>query len=140
MDQPKYLDALEFEVRDYECDLQGLVNNANYQHYLEHARHKWLLSIGIDFDALHKEGIDLVVVRSEIDYRFPLRSHDRFVVRSHLHRDGRLKVIVDQDIYRLPDDKLVVQARFVVTGIQNGRPAIPPALGEKIDRALTSSG
>ncbi|NSW95739.1 MAG: acyl-CoA thioesterase, partial [Bacteroidales bacterium] len=33
---------LEFTVRDYECDLQGVVNNANYQHYLEHARHEYL--------------------------------------------------------------------------------------------------
>lgn len=28
---------LEFAVRDYELDFQGIVNNANYQHYLEHA-------------------------------------------------------------------------------------------------------
>ena len=27
-----YIFSLEMEVRDYECDLQGIVNNANYQH------------------------------------------------------------------------------------------------------------
>ena len=30
---------VDFTVRDYECDLQGIVNNAVYQNYLEHARH-----------------------------------------------------------------------------------------------------
>jgi len=58
---------LEFEVRDYECDLQGIVNNARYLNYLEHTRHKYLLSKGIDFARLHNEGIDLVVSRIEID-------------------------------------------------------------------------
>lgn len=136
MEKPKYQNELEFEVRDYECDLQGFVNNANYQHYLEHARHKWLLSIGLDFDALHKQEIDLIVVRVEIDYRFPLKSRDRFVVRSYFQRSGRLRLICNQDIYRLPDDRIIAQAKVVATGLQNGRPAVPPVIGEKIDALL----
>jgi acyl-CoA thioester hydrolase len=134
MEKPTYQNELELVVRDYECDLQGVVNNANYLHYLEHARHTWLLSIGLDFDALHKDGIDLVVVRIEIDYRFPLRSLDRFVVRSHFQREGRLRIICLQDIYRLPDERLVVQAKVVATGLQNGRPSLPPVVAEKLDK------
>ena len=30
----QYIYELEMKVRDYECDLQGIVNNANYQHYI----------------------------------------------------------------------------------------------------------
>jgi acyl-ACP thioesterase len=40
MNQKQYSFRLEFSVRDYECDLQGVVNNAVYQHYLEYARHE----------------------------------------------------------------------------------------------------
>ena len=29
--------SLSLKVRDNECDVQGIVNNAIYQHYLEHA-------------------------------------------------------------------------------------------------------
>ena len=133
MDKPHYQHELEFEVRDYECDLQGVVNNAQYQHYLEHARHKWLESLGIDFAVLHKEGIDLIAVRIEIDYKYPLTSRDRFVVRSNLQRDGRLRIIFGQDVYRLPDEKSIVQAKLVATALQNGRPAIPQAIAEKLD-------
>jgi hypothetical protein len=32
----EYIFELPFKVRDYECDIQGIVNNAVYQNYLEH--------------------------------------------------------------------------------------------------------
>ena len=41
-----YIFEEKFKVRDYECDLQGIVNNANYQHYTEHACHEFFLSRG----------------------------------------------------------------------------------------------
>ena len=71
MEKEDFAYCLEFAVRDYECDLQGVVNNANYQHYLEHARHEFLISKGISFSGLHEEGIDLIVTRVEIDYKYP---------------------------------------------------------------------
>ena len=52
--------SLDFVVRDYECDLQGIVNNANYQHYYEHTRHQFLLENNISFAKLHEENIDLI--------------------------------------------------------------------------------
>ena len=51
-----YIYELKMKVRDYECDLQGIVNNANYQHYLEHTRHEFLSSTGVSFAALHEQG------------------------------------------------------------------------------------
>ena len=58
-----YIYELKMKVRDYECDLQGIVNNANYQHYLEHTRHEFLLAHDISFSRLHEQGTDAVVAR-----------------------------------------------------------------------------
>ena len=124
-----------FEVRDYECDLQGVVNNAVYLHYLEHARHRWLEAIGVDFAALHQQGMDLVVARIEVDYRFPLRSRDRFVVRSKFQREGALRLVCLQDIYRLPDEKPVVQAKVISVALQNGRPVAPKPVLDRLEAA-----
>lgn len=136
MEEPRNSHDLEFIVRDYECDLQGVVNNANYQHYLEHARHEFLISRGISFIDLHHEGIDLIVTRVEIDYKYPLRSRDRFIVKTFIKRDGNVRIAFHQDIYRIPDNKLIVKA--VVTGVstRNGKPVSPEPLIEKMQEDL----
>ena len=46
--EAKYVFETEMEVRDYECDIQGIVNNANYLHYTEHTRHLYLQSLGVN--------------------------------------------------------------------------------------------
>ena len=68
----KEIFTLDFKVRDYECDMQGIVNNSVYQNYLEHARHEYLLAKGIDFAELARQKINLVVLRAELDYKLPL--------------------------------------------------------------------
>jgi acyl-CoA thioester hydrolase len=124
-----YRFKLDFEVRDYECDLSGIVNNAVYQHYLEHARHEFLKNQGVDFAELEKRGIIMVVIRIEMDFLYPLRSGDRFYVGLNTERISRLRFGFLQDIYRLPDEKLVLAAKVVGTALnEKGRPRLPKEL------------
>ena len=123
-----YDTEVELVVRDYECDLQGVVNNAVYQHYLEHARHRYLIEHGFDFARLHEQGCDLVLTRAELDYLSPLRPGERFVVASTAGRESRLRFRFEQEIFRLPDDERCVRAIMVGTGIIDGRPGMPPEL------------
>jgi acyl-CoA thioester hydrolase len=117
-----YQFELEFSVRDYECDLQGIVNNSVYLNYFEHARHIFLVSKKIDFAGLHSEGIDLVVSRIEIDYKLSLTSGDLFVVRLNTHSEGQLRLIFEQDIFKLPENRLVARAKVTGVGLKRGRP------------------
>ena len=117
---------LEFEVRDYECDLSGIVNNAVYQHYLEHARHRFLKTRGLDYAALEEQGVTLVVIRIEMDFLFPLRSGDKFYIQVKPERVSRLRFGFQQDIYRLPDEKPILAARVICTALnEKGRPRLP---------------
>ena len=110
----------EMKVRDYECDLQGIVNNANYQHYMEHSRHELLDSLGVNFGKLHEDGIDAMVAKITIEYKIPLRSGDKFVVGINLERKGP-KIIFYQDIYRLPDGNLCTKGMVETICVENGR-------------------
>jgi acyl-CoA thioester hydrolase len=130
----EYQYSLEFTVRDYECDLQGIVNNANYQHYLEHTRHEFLASKGISFSDLHDQGLDLIVTRVIIDYKFPLRSRDRFVVKLNVRREGNVRLIFEQEIFRLADGKSIVKAEVTGIASRNGRPVSPEPVLKMLEK------
>lgn len=111
---------LRMKVRDYECDLQGIVNNANYQHYIEHTRHEFLLDAGVSFADLHNRGIDVVVARLTMAFKTPLTSGDEFVSRLKVKKDG-IKYVFHQDIFRASDMKLSLRAQVEAVAVINGR-------------------
>ena len=111
-----YRFELEMKVRDYECDLQGVVNNANYQHYMEHTRHEFLESLGENFGRLHDQGVDVFVSRVDIKYRQSLRSGDRFRSCMNLVREA-----------------VVITARVEAVAVEGGH----LTRGEYFDRLLT---
>lgn len=115
-----YIFETEMDVRDYECDIQGIVNNANYLHYTEHTRHLFLQSLGVSFARLHDRGVDAVVARMNLQYKTPLRCDDRFVSRLALRKQG-LRYIFDQDIFRKEDNKLCFRASTELVCLVNGR-------------------
>lgn len=108
------------EVRDYECDIQGIVNNANYLHYTEHTRHLFLLSKGGSFAESHDKGIDAVVARMNLRYKVPLRCDDEFISRLNVRKEG-IKYVFEQDIYRAKDEKLCFHATVELAVLINGR-------------------
>lgn len=132
-----YIFKLEFEVRDYECDQSGIVNNAVYQNYLEHARHEFLKSRGLNFAQLEKRGVTLVVIRIEMDFLYPLRSGDKFYVGLNTERVSRLRFGFMQDIYRLPDEKPILAAKVICTALNDqGYPRVPKEFMEQITSGL----
>mgnify|MGYP000940801021 FL=1 len=115
-----YIYELDFKVRDYECDLQGIVNNSVYQNYLEHTRHEFLLDRNVSFSDLHLQGIDAVVARIEIAFKTPLRSRDEFVCKLNVKKAG-IKYVFNQAIYRKPDNKLCVSAKVTTVVLVDGK-------------------
>lgn len=114
---------LNLEVRDYECDMEGIVNNAVYMNYLEHARHAFLKHKSFDFAALIQKDIHLVVIRIEADYLYPLRSGDKFYVTVSMERISKLRLGFSQNIFRHSDDKPILRAKVIGTSLTaEGRP------------------
>lgn len=122
---------LTMHVRDYECDLQGIVNNSVYQNYLEHTRHEYLKSVDIDFADFAKRGINLVVVRAELDFKIPLKSGDSFKVTLRCERESKIRFAFYQDVYKVDSDgeTLSLKGKIIGTAInEKGRPFLPSEL------------
>jgi len=118
--------SVDFKVRDYECDMQGVVNNSVYMNYLEHTRHEFLLSRGIDFAELARNKINLVVVRAELDYKASLLGGDEFFVDVEFVQSSRVRFDFLQNIYRKKDNKLMLAAKVTGTSVnERGRPFLP---------------
>lgn len=115
----EYIFLLEMKVRDYECDIQGVVNNANYQRYMEHARHEFLETLGENFSKMHDNGYDAMVARVEIDYKRSLRSGDYFCVGLNFVRKGA-KLIFEQDVINCATMEVAAQGKVSVVIVKDG--------------------
>lgn len=111
---------LEMKVRDYELDVQGIVNNANYLHYMENTRHEFMQSLGISFAKGHDAGIDPVVSRADLHYKTPLTSDTVFISSLTVERKG-VKLVFHQKINRKEDGVLCCKATIEAAVLINGK-------------------
>lgn len=121
-----YIYETRMEVRDYECDIQGIVNNAIYLHYTEHTRHRFINSLGVSFSKLHDKGVDPVVARMSLEYKTPLKCDDEFISRLGLRKQG-IRYIFTHDLFRASDERLSFHAEVSLVVLTNGK------LGESKD-------
>ena len=126
--------SLSLKVRDYECDMQGIVDNAINQHYSEHARHGYLLSHGLSIAEMTRQGIIIVLVQAELDYRKSLQTCDEFQVTLKAARPTPARLVFEQSILHEQDAPSIWEARIICTAVNAaGRPYFPVQLADLID-------
>lgn len=119
---------MEITVRDYECDQQGIVNNAVYLNYLQHARHEFGRSVGLTWLEMNDRGMEMVIRRAELDYFSSLKPGEKVKVTAVPLRKGKFRMYFEQEILRLPEETPVIRALMTVACVVGGRPAAPPEL------------
>ena len=131
----KYCFETRMQVRDYECDIEGIVNNANYLHYCEHTRHLFLKECGLSFAEMHRKGVDAVVARMQLQYKVPLRPDDEFFSRLRLTKEG-IKFIFHHDIFRATDEQLCFRGKVELVCIVDGRLADSPDYNQAFSKYI----
>ena len=121
MSIPKPLETFQInlQVRDYECDIQGIVNNAVYANYFEHARHQYLLSKGLTFTDLHEKGIDLVLSEISIKFKQALKPNHSFTIHVTPQWKSPARLIFKQTIVH--QKTIMAQATATVVCMINNK-------------------
>ena len=97
------------QVRTYECDSYGHVNNANYLNYLEFGRYEMLKDIGFDYLKAITAGYGIFIARIEIDYKMPAITDDCLTITTWPLKKGAVSGVLAQEIRR--GDDLLAEAK-----------------------------
>jgi acyl-CoA thioesterase FadM len=82
----------------------------------------FLVDLGIDFTAMHRDRLDPVVSEAHIKYKAPLQSGDEFDVELKHEFQGKFRNVFFQRIVRKRDGQLILEAKITVAFLNQGRP------------------
>lgn len=115
----------ELQVRSYELDFYGHVNNAIYLNYLEFARGKYLEQVGLSFEDLVKEDIFMIVARVELDYKAPALMSDWLEITGFVEKVGNKSMVFRQQIQNKKNRMLVLDGKIIIVFVNGKRETIP---------------
>lgn len=100
------------EIRIYyeDTDAAGIVYHSNYLKYLERARTEYLRERGFIVAELAKNGMLFPVIKMEIAFKYPAFHDDLLCVKTIPVSISRSFFIFQQQLYRIIDDRLLVDA------------------------------
>jgi len=115
------------QVRTYECDSYGHVNNANYLNYLEYARCELLKDIGFGYAEALGAGYGIFITRIEIEYKKPAVPDDRLTIRTWPVKKGAASGVLAQEIQRGGEVLAAAKVTWVFVDSKTGMPVRIPA-------------
>ncbi|KAL8478449.1 hypothetical protein ACS0TY_030370 [Phlomoides rotata] len=128
----KWFHEIELQVRDYELDQYGVVNNSVYSNYCEYGTHKLMDKIGFDADTI------IAVTEISVKYIAPLRKKDKFLLKVRIYDYSACRLYFDNLIAKLPNEELIFRGKSTVAVLhKNHRPCrISPSMISKFNHFI----
>lgn len=129
-------------MRYSECDLQGVVFNANYLTYLDEAiTELFRTTLDGGYQAMVAAGVDMVVAESTVRYLGPARFDDEIEVEATVTRLGTTAMTTAMRVTRDGVALTEAELRHVfVHSPEGGKTAIPDSVRAALEPYLSDGG
>ncbi len=133
-------DSIKIKIRGYHLDLYGHVNNTRYLEFLEEAR--WnIKDLYFDLTSIHNQGLALMVVNININYRNSAHLDDVIEIITRVSRVGNKSVTLRQEIFLEANRKIIADAdvTFVIYDQKIGKAIeLSPELRQKFEILISN--
>lgn len=119
----------------HDTDCGGIVYYGNYLKFFEEARTEFFEQKGLALKKLVEEGILFVVVRQEIDYKFPGRYADELTITTKIENISLVKIEFKHEV-RNQNNDLICVAKTIMACI--GSDFKPKQIPEDLKNRLLS--
>jgi acyl-CoA thioester hydrolase len=126
------------KIRFSDTDAQGIVFNGNYATYIDDTVTDYFDAIGLPWDTVKQTGHDMVLARSETDFRSAGRLGETLVTGARVVRFGKTSVVFELCTWEEKSGRVIIDARQiqVIVDHQTLRPKPVPAFFiEAVERA-----
>jgi acyl-CoA thioester hydrolase len=110
-----YKSSTKIIVRYAETDQMGIVHHANYYVYFEAAREDFILGSGIRYIDMEDQGVMMPLAETECRYYEGAKYADVLIVETTLEELSPVKVVLQYDVIRERDGKLLARGKTVQT-------------------------
>ncbi|MDV6235550.1 acyl-CoA thioesterase [Leptospira ellisii] len=98
-------------VRFSDIDVNGHVNNRNYNSYCDEAKMSAFVESGVDLDAMKQSGIGPIVYKAEYEYVSDLKYPDNVIVKTKVEFIKRTRAVFIQELQRESDGAVVCRVK-----------------------------
>lgn len=108
-----YKSTTKLKVRYAETDQMGVVHHAAYYVYFEAAREDFIEGAGIRYVDMERQGVMMPLAETQCKYFEGARYGDTLIVETTLEELTPVKVVLQCDVLREGDGKLLARGKTV---------------------------
>lgn len=113
--EPLESHEITVRVRYCETDAMGYLHHGNHVNYFEMGRTELLRAQGGNYREMEENGLFLVVIRVECDYKIPAKYDDLLTIRTSVGKRSMAKIEFEHTVLR--DGQVLAQGKTVLACI-----------------------